>query len=179
MKEVIKVKDIINEKLPFIPTCPNCKYVVAVEKDEVGGYHVKCGKCNSDWETSPFTNEHDEAEWLEKFNNSCVKANNPTESHVTCKSDMKVLLEIAHSSEKLREAYDLVCKAHDLINEDKVARQYIKFNAEISWRHFVWDILMKHYNIDNPDSKDVYFLRAFDYYGIHPGMYIGEGNDGN
>lgn len=180
MKEVIKVKDIINEKLPFIPTCPNCQCVVAVEKDDVGGYHVKCGKCNSDWATSPFTNEHEEAEWLEKFNNSCVKANNYTESHVTCKSDMKVLLEIAHSSETLKKAYDLVCQAHDMINEDKVARQYIKFNAEILWRHFVWDILMKQYNMDNPDSKDIYFLRAFDYYGIHPGMYIGEGHvDGN
>ena len=124
MKEVINVKEVINEKLPFIPTCS-------------------------------------------------------TESPVTCKSDMKVLLEIAHSSETLKKAYDLVCQAHDLINEDKVARQYIKFNAEISWRHFVWDILMKQYNMDNPDSKDVHFLRAFDYYGIHPGMYIGEGNDGN
>ena len=180
MKELINsMKEVINNKLPFIPTCPNCQYVVAVEKDEVGGYHVKCGKCNSAWTTSPFSNEHDEAEWLEKFNNSCVKANNPTESPVPGPSDMKILLEIAHSSEKLREAYDLVCKAHDLINEDNVARQYIKFNAEISWRNFVWDILMKHYNMDNPDSKDVYFLRAFDYYGIHPGMYIGEGNDGN
>ena len=118
------MQDIINEKLPFIPTCS-------------------------------------------------------TESPVTCKSDMKVLLEIAHSSETLKKAYDLVCQAHDMINEDKVARQYIKFNAEISWRHFVWDTLIKHYNMDNPDSKDVYFLRAFDYYGIHPGMYIGEGNDGN
>ena len=110
---------------------------------------------------------------------SCVEEPNSDESNVSCQSDMKVLLDIAHSSEKLREAYGLVCKAYDMLNEDKVASKYIKFNADISWRHFVWDILMKHYNIDNPDSKDVYFLRAFDYYGIHPGMQIGEGNDGN
>ena len=184
------MKEVINEKLPFIPTCPNCQYVVAVEKDDIGGYHVKCGKCNNAWTTSPFSNEQDEAEWLDKFNSSevdwlekfrrsSVESPNPTESPKPGPSDMKILLEIAHSSETLKKAYDLVCQANDLINEDKVAMQYIKFNANISWRHFVWDILMKHYNMDNPDSKDVYFLRAFDYYGIHPGMYIGEGNDGN
>lgn len=172
MKEVINVKEVINNKLPFIPTCPNCQCNVAVEKDDVVGYLVKCGECNSVWTTSPFSNEQEEAEWLEKFNNS-------TESHVTYKSDMKILLEIAHSSETLKKAYDLVCQAHDLINEDKVASQYIKFNSEISWRHFVWDVLMKHYNMDNPDSNNEYFLRAFDYYGIHSGMYIGERNDGN
>ena len=173
------MKDIINKKLPFIPTCPKCGYVVEVEKDEDGEYQLKCWKCNSEWVMPPLSDEHDKHEGREKFNNSCADDPNQTESPVSGSSDMKVLLEIAHSSEKLREAYDLVCKAHDLINEDKVARQYIKFNAEISWRHFVWDTLMKHYNMDNPDSKDVYFLRAFDYYGIHPGMYIGEGNDGN
>ena len=89
-------------------------------------------------------------------------------------------MEIARSSSTLKKAYDLVCQAYDLINEDKVARQYIDFNAKVIWRKFVWDILMRQYNIDNPDSKEVYHLRAFDQYGIHPGMLVGEGEvEGN
>ena len=89
-------------------------------------------------------------------------------------------MEIAHSSETLKKAYDLVCQAYDLINEDKVARQYIKFNAKVVWHQFVWDILMKQYDKDKPGNKDVYHLRAFDYYGIQPGMLVGDGEvEGN
>ena len=57
---------------------------------------------------------------------------------------------------------------------------YIKFNAKVVWHQFVWDILMKQYDKDNPGNKDVYHLRAFDYYGIQPGMLVGDGEvEGN
>jgi hypothetical protein len=39
---------------------------------------------------------------------------------------------------------------------------------------------MKQYNTDNPLSDDIYHLRAFDYYGIQPGMLVGDGEvEGN
>ena len=172
--------EVINEKLPFTPTCPNCQCAVAIEKDKVGGYHVKCENCDNGWVTSPFSNQHDEGEWLEKFHNPDVLGPDPPTFPVPGPSEVKILMEIAHSSETLKKAYDLVCQAYDLINEDKVARQYIKFNAKVAWHQFVWDILMKQYNKDKPGNKDVYHLRAFDYYGIQPGMLVGDGEvEGN
>ena len=167
--------EVINNELPFTPTCPICKCVVAIEKDDIGGYHVKCENCNNEWGTSPFSSSHDEVEWIEKFHNPDVLVPDPPTFPVPGPSDTKILMEIAHSSETLKKAYDLVCQAYDLINEDKVARQYIKFNARVTWHQFVWDILMKQYNKDNPDSKGIYHLRAFDYYGIQPGMLVGDG----
>ena len=169
------MKEVINDKLPFTPTCPNCQCAVSIENDDVGGYHVKCENCNSDWATSPFSNPHDEVEWLEKFHNPDVLVPDPPTFPVPGPSDMKILMEIAHSSETLKKAYDLVSQAYDLINKDKVARQYIHFHSEVTWHKFVWDILMKQYNTDNPLSDDIYHLRAFDYYGIQPGMYVTDG----
>ena len=169
--------EVINNKLPFTPTCPNCQCVVAIEKDDVGGYRVKCENCNNEWAASPFTNQHDEVEWIEKFHNSNVLVPDPPTFPVPGPSDTKILMEIAHSSDILKKAYDLVSQAYDLINEDKVARQYIKFNAKVTWHQFVWDILNKQYDKDKPGNKDVYHLRAFDYYGIQPGMLVGDGED--
>ena len=167
------MKEVINNRLQFTPTCPNCQCVVAIEKDDVGGYHVKCENCNSDWATSPFSDPHDEAEWIEKFHSETPYP--PAPEYPPPHSDVKILMEIAHSSETLKKALDLVSQAYDLINEDKVARQYIKFHSEVNWHKFVWDILMKQYDKDNPDSKNTYHLRAFDYYGIQPGMYVTDG----
>ena len=171
------MKKVINNKLPFTPTCPNCQCAVSIERYDSGGYYVRCENCNNDWVSSTFSNKHDEVEWIEQFHNSDVKVPNPSTFPVPGSSDTKILMEIAHSSETLNKAYDLVCQAHDLINEDKVARQYIKFNAKVVWHQFVWDILMRQYNKDNPDSKETYHLRAFNYYGIHPGMLVGDDND--
>ena len=170
--EKSKVK-VINNKLPFTPTCPNCQCVVEIKRDDVGGYYVKCENCNSDWATSPFSNQHDEVEWIEKFHNSNVLVPDPPTFPAQGPSDTKILMEIAHSSETLKKAYDLVCQAYDLINEDKVARRYIKFNAKVVWNQFVWDILNKQYDEDKPGNKDVYHLRAFDFYGIQPGRLVG------
>ena len=169
--------EVINNKLPFTPTCPDCRCAVSIVKDGVNGYYVRCENCNNEWAASPFTSQHDEVEWFEKFHNPDVLVPDPPTFPVPGPSDTKILMEIARSSEKLKKAYDLVCQAHDLINEDKVARQYIKFNAKVVWHQFVWDILMKQYNKDNPDSKGTYHLRAFDHYRIQPGMLVGDGED--
>ena len=163
---------VINNELPFEPVCPKCGSAVAVE-DGITGMHVKCENCNSEWASSPFNEPVDRCRWLEKFHVS-IPDEKPQEKDP---SPTKVLMEIAHSSGTLKKAYDLVCQAYDLITEDKVARQYIDFNAKVIWHKFVWDILMKQYNKDNPDSKEVYHLRAFDYYGIHPGMLVGDGGE--
>lgn len=167
--------EVINRNLPFTPTCPICQCVVAIEKDNVGGYRVKCENCNNEWATSPFSSQHDEVEWIEKFHNPDVLVPDPPTFPVPGPSDTKILMEIAHSSEVLKKAYEMVSDAYKLVNSDKVARKYIHFDSQITWPQFVWDILMRQYNKDNPDSKEVYHLRAFDYYGIQPGMYVTDG----
>ena len=185
---------IINNTLPFEPRCPHCLRPVDIEKD-VAGYYVLCKWCGDEWAASPFLDPEDEMKWIGKFKGTKpVSGTEPQpreekDKHVSIPdekpqkkdpSPTKVLMEIAHSSETLKKAYDLVCQAYDLINEDKVARQYIKFNAKVVWHQFVWDILMKQYDKDNPGNKDVYHLRAFDYYGIQPGMLVGDGEvEGN
>ena len=171
---------VINSRLPFEPTCPECGCLVAVEQNKEGGYYVKCENCNSTWSTSPFGVPTEESNWLEQFHVDKRISTPQSNGEKPETSPTKVLMEIARSSSTLKKAYELVCQAYDLINEDKVARQYIDFNAKVVWHQFVWDILMRQYNIDNPDSKEVYHLRAFDYYGIHPGMLVGEGEvEGN
>jgi hypothetical protein len=175
------MKEVINNKLPFTPTCPKCQCSVSIEKDDVCGYYVKCEKCNSEWAASPFPYPNDEIRWLEQFHSDNGISIPKLESlPQPGPSDTKIMMEIAHASDTLKKAYDLVCQAYDLINEDKVARQYIKFNSKVVWHQFVWDILMKQFNQDNPDNKNTYHLRAFDYYGIQPGMLVGDGEvEGN
>ena len=190
-----KTSTIINDTLLFEPRCPHCLRAVDIEKD-VAGLYVLCKWCGDEWAASKFSDIEDEIKWLDKFRGTeQVRETEPvseTEPQAREEKDKcisipdekpqekdpsptKVLMEIAHSSETLKKAYDLVCQAYDLINKDKVARQYIDFNAKVVWHHFVWNILMQQYNKDNPDSKEVYHLRAFDYYGIHPGMLVGDG----
>lgn len=179
---------IINDTLPFEPRCPHCLRAVDIEKD-VAGYYVLCKWCGDEWAASPFTDPEDERKWLDKFRGTeqvrrtepqsreedgCV----PIPDEKPQKKDSsptKVLMEIAHSSETLKKAYEMVSEAYKLVNSDPVARKYIHFHSEVTWHHFVWDILMSQYNKDNPDSKEVYHLRAFDYYGIQPGMYVTDG----
>lgn len=168
---------VINKEIPFETVCPKCGSTVAVE-DGIAGMHVKCENCNSEWSSPPFNEPVDRCSWLEQFHvDKCISIPKQESLPQPGPSGTKILMEIAHSSETLKKAYDLVCKAYDLINEDKVARQYIDFNAKVIWHKFVWDILMRQYNKDNPDSKELYHLRAFDYYGIHPGMLVGDGGE--
>ena len=87
----------------------------------------------------------------------------------------KILMEIAHSGDVLKRAYELVSEAYNLVHKDETARKYIHFDARIIWEHFVWDILMREYNIANPNNKDTYHLRAFDFFNVFPGMNVGDG----
>ena len=182
---------VINNKLDFKPMCPSCGCAIAIERG-ICGHYAKCENCNSEYSASPFSKPGDERAWLEKFHfvwdgEKLVKpqqVETPFEfpakkadvpPNPPPQTDAKVLMEIAHSSEILKKAYEMVSEAYKLVSSDKVAHKYINFHSEIRWLNFVWDILMSQYNKDNPDSKDVYHLRAFDYYGIHPGMYVTDG----
>ena len=101
------------------------------------------------------------------------------ENSEVCKLDRpatKVFMEIARSGEVLRRAYELVSQAYSLIQNDKVAKKYINFSSRITWKQFVWNMLNDLYDEDNPGNKDVYHLRAFDFYGIQPGMLVGDGD---
>jgi hypothetical protein len=90
--------------------------------------------------------------------------------------ETKTLFEIAHSSEVLSQAIDKVQEAYNLINSDPIAREYIKFNSSLIWKQKVWDILQKEYDKAKPGNKDVYFLRAFDFFGVALGVNIGDGD---
>lgn len=41
-------------------------------------------------------------------------------------------IEIGHSSDVLKRAYELVGKAYDLINNDEIARKYLDIDATVT-----------------------------------------------
>ena len=162
----------MNGNLPFNPKCPKCGGTVLIDAG-ICGYYAKCENCNSDWAASPFKDLMEKDKWLAQF---CGKRDAASEASPCQKdpSNAKVLMEIAHASDTLKRAYDLVQQAESLISKDSVSRKYIDFSAKASWQKFVWDILDTQYANDNPDDKSTYHLRAFDHYGIQPGMVVGE-----
>ena len=171
--------EVINGKLPFEPVCPKCGTAIDIECGP-GGYFARCGKCNFAWSAYRSEDTIKEMGWLSQFNIGYKKAEETIEPDPPDPPPTKVFMEIARSGEVLRRAYELVSQAYNLINNDKVARKYINFNSKVIWMEFVWDILMKQYEKDNPDDKNTYHLRAFDYYGIQPGMLVGDGEvEGN
>ena len=155
--------------LAFTPRCPNCHNPIDIERS-ICGLYAKCDNCGNDYAASPFTDPVEEGEWLKRFNveDVAIAPRKPEPELVS----PKTLFEIGHANEILKQAYKKVSEAYDLIQHDEVARRYIDFSASITWPHFVWDILMKEFDRMNPDSKEVYFLRAFDYFKIQPGMDI-------
>ena len=86
--------------------------------------------------------------------------------------DTKEVIEIAHSSEVLKQVYELMRKANSLIENDRIAKEYINFSASMTWRHDIWDKLNDAYAKAKPNDKSTYYLRAFDYFEIQPGMLI-------
>ena len=165
--------DTVNGNLPFNPTCPKCGGSVLIDAG-ICGYYAKCENCNSTWSASPFKDLVEKDKWLAQF---CGKRDAASDASSSQKdpSNAKILMEIAHASDTLKQAYDLVRQAESLISKDLVSRKYLDFSAKVAWRQFVWDILDKQYAIDNPDDKSTYHLRAFDHYGIQPGMVVGDG----
>lgn len=168
----------INGTLPFKPICPKCGADIEIFEGVVG-YHANCGACGSDFAASRFSSDSDAVKWLYEFDGSRKKKEKSSEedgseNDMPQKPNSKKLVEIAHSSEVLKQAIQKVQEAYSLVVGDKVARRYINFSSSLVWVSAVWDILLDEYNKAKPDSKDIYFLRAFDYFGIQCGVDIGE-----
>ena len=93
-------------------------------------------------------------------------------------ADVEVLstteaIEIGHSSEVLKKAYELVSEAYKLINEDEIARKYLDLDATVTWQQHIWNKITKAYDAEfNKDGKEVYHLRAFDAWKLQYPMCI-------
>lgn len=82
-------------------------------------------------------------------------------------------IEIGHSSEVLKKAYELVSKAHDLINNDEIAKKYLDLDATVTWQQHIWNKITEAYDAEfNKDGKEVYHLRAFDAWKLQYPMVI-------
>lgn len=82
-------------------------------------------------------------------------------------------IEIGHSSDVLKRAYELVSEAHDLINNDETARKYLDLDATVTWKHHIWNKITEAYDTEfNKDGKEVYHLRAFDGWKLQYPMCI-------
>ena len=72
-------------------------------------------------------------------------------------------IEIGHSSDVLKIAYDLVSEAYALINNDNIAKKYLDLDATVTWKRHIWNEITEAYDAKfNRDGKEVYHLRAFD-----------------
>ena len=72
-------------------------------------------------------------------------------------------IEIGHSSDVLKIAYDLVSEAYALINNDNIAKKYLDLDATVTWKRHIWNKITEAYDAKfNKDGKEVYHLRAFD-----------------
>lgn len=82
-------------------------------------------------------------------------------------------IEIGHSSEVLKKAYELVSEACKLINEDEIARKYLDLDATVTWQHHIRNKITNTYDAEfNKDGKEVYHLRAFDAWKLQYPMCI-------
>ena len=82
-------------------------------------------------------------------------------------------IEIGHSSDVLRKAYDLVNEAYDLINGDDIARKYLDIDATVTWKQHIRGKITEAYDAEfNKDGKEVYHLRAFDRWKLQYPMCI-------
>ena len=93
-------------------------------------------------------------------------------------ADVEVLstteaIEIGHSSEVLKKAYELVSEAYDLINNDEIAKKYLDLDATVTWKRHIWNKITEAYDAEfNKDGKEVYHLRAFDAWKLQYPMCI-------
>lgn len=82
-------------------------------------------------------------------------------------------IEIGHSSDVLKRAYELVGEAYDLIANDEIARKYLDLDATVTWQRHIWNKITKAYDAEfNKDGKEVYHLRAFDAWKLQYPMCI-------
>lgn len=93
-------------------------------------------------------------------------------------ADVEVLstteaIEIGHSSEVLKKAYELVSEAYNLINNDEIAKKYLDLDATVTWKRHIWNKITEAYDAGfNRDGKEVYHLRAFDAWKLQYPMCI-------
>lgn len=82
-------------------------------------------------------------------------------------------IEIGHSSDVLKRAYELVGEAYDLITNDEIAKKYLDLDATVTWKQHVWNKITEAYDAEfNKDGKEVYHLRAFDAWKLQYPMVI-------
>ena len=82
-------------------------------------------------------------------------------------------IEIRHSSDVLKIAYDLVSEAYALINNDNIAKKYLDLDATVTWKQHIWNKITEAYDAKfNKDGKEVYHLRAFDAWKLQYPMCI-------
>jgi len=120
---------------------------------------------------------NDEAK-IEEIANGSVVQDAVAMQNVEKNADAEVLstteaIEIGHSSDVLKRAYELVGKAYDLINNDEIARKYLDLDATVTWQQHIWNKITKAYDAEfNQDGKEVYHLRAFDAWKLQYPMVI-------
>ena len=82
-------------------------------------------------------------------------------------------IEIGHSSDVLKRAYELVSEAYRLINEDEIARKHLDLDTTVTWKRSIWNKITEAYDAEfNKDGKEVYHLRAFDAWKLQYPMCI-------
>lgn len=84
----------------------------------------------------------------------------------------KEAIEIGKADGVLRQAKELVEQAYDLICKNPDAYKHLKFNCVIGWKENTWNTLNEEYSNAEPMNKEIYHLRAFDYFGLRCGSDI-------
>lgn len=84
----------------------------------------------------------------------------------------KEAIDIEKADVVLRQAKELVYQAYQLILSSNAAKNNLKFDCVIGWESNVWNKLNEAYSAENPDSKETYHLRAFEYFGLECGSCI-------
>ena len=80
-------------------------------------------------------------------------------------------IDIGKANEVLKQAYELVNKAYDLIFNNPVAKEHLNFNCAIGWNNKTWNKLNEEYD-KMPMSNERYYLRAFNYFKLQHGSCI-------
>ena len=115
---------------------------------------------------------------IEPVDDKAMQDNAQQSAEESASNDMVKLtateaIEIRHSSEVLKKAYDLVSEAYDLINNDEIAKKYLDLDAAVTWKRHIWDKITEAYDAEfNKDGTKIYHLRAFDEWKLQYPMVI-------
>ena len=84
--------------------------------------------------------------------------------------DTKTAMEIGHSGNVLVRAQELVREAYQLIEKDPIAKRHIQIMAKVGWNSVTWNKLNEEWKQENPESTEIWHLRAFDYFNLPIGV---------